>query len=1657
MKRNGWHLKFAVAILMVVMMLTSIAAVTAFAASGGAEQSDIATQEGVETRWYTVNYTPAADGDVAKLDIRVKTAYSSFKDITKEDIKQLKDSLEKYLYDLAFDSIMGSSETEAQPVMLMSERPAQQNIPDIADIDIENLEEFLRTQLSGAEAKEKLDAVMSGDFDTVIQIAIDKYVNEKGYEYDDIQTKVHDVISEAIEIIYEDEPEVIEQKKSEVEQKVVELVEEVEELHEAGESVKISIDDLKTVDAIYVDTNAIFLDGYFKYDAIIDLINELPKPDEIENYTDGEMVLDYDIRAHFIFGNINFKLSVGLLGDCDEVRKVMGILADYVDYGMNPDRSFYFNVSLPEKFADMLIKAIDKLDDDAIKHKVFAALSKNGGDVEALIKGLEFSEVVEILEKIDFEGVLTSEFVSQYVDLSDLTNEEIVEKVKNYENYFNKAKKLALKLIDKLPEGFADKNLFSAYKGEGYFEVNVDKNVNLEKVLSSVSSKYGPLVASFIDKETVNVKATATLQLEKINRVTYMLGDDVYADGFLPAGADVAYFANVTEYNGEAISAWMDEKGNIYTEMPDFDIVLYAWSELKTEVSAGVDATYAPGQEHVITVNPVYYTSGSDVTYTYEWFKDGVSLGVSDKNTLTVSIVKDSGEYTCVVKVVDGNVTKTATSAPITVSIAKAKITFESMKWIYDEVNAPFVYNGTEYSVVLEGIPTGFTVTGYNNNTATNAGSYEASYNFEVNENYEFAEGAVPVGKCAWVIRKAAYDLSGIKFADKTVTYDGNPHGIVIEGTLPDGVSVSYSESQIKAGTYTITATFTVADPVNYEIPAPKTATLTIESPIAPPPEVPTVNNFGYEDENGRLIVDVDVKEGLEEGTEINVKDKTYIYQYIDLSGVLDDGKVGSLGAAYDISFSKDGIVTDVYGKSFTVRLLIPESLKNNDNLMVVHIADSGEYTLMESERDGDYMVFETNHFSIYAIITVSDEADYTLLWILLGVGLGLILIAVIVLLIIKHRKNKKNPEEENTEAPDDKPDDKPETDAAEETVEQAQVEESPEEQTAEKAVTEEAPAVQTVEQTPAEEASAKPVIIANDDDSIIIDGEVIYVRYRSSFTSRLIQSEAPMQDYYTVIKNHILSYKGIKTRTSWNYESFNKGRVQCVKMNVKGKYLALNLALDPKEYNVNKYHFTDMSDNPKYQELPMLLKVRSERSLKYALELIDEVMRKLSIEQGEVPAVDYHMPYESNASLAERGLVKLILPAGVKLDGTAILREANVSEVIGDGTATDTDAAVTSQEEVIAPEEPVTEETVAEEPIVEEPTVQAPAAEEPKAQEPKTEESAVPNLIIGDDDKIVVDGNVVNIRYRSSFESRLIQASAELQDYYTALKNYLLSFKGVKSRTSWNYESFNKGRTQCARLNIKGKTLTINLALTPEAYNINKYHFTDMSDDPKFDKLPMLLKVRSARALKDAIELIDELMKSMDIAQGEVPAVDYHQPYETNRVLAGRGLMKIILPAGVKLDATTVLREENVDTLLDSIKQDGVSVDSPVEAIVKEESVTEAPVIEEPVFVDAKEADELVADEVAEHSIEEIDGHEVRSGKMCEINIDVICENFEDGDVVTLKELQKKRLVSSKAGRVKVLAHGRMTKSLTVVADKFSLQAVKMITLAGGTAKKYN
>ena len=75
--------------------------------------------------------------------------------------------------------------------------------------------------------------------------------------------------------------------------------------------------------------------------------------------------------------------------------------------------------------------------------------------------------------------------------------------------------------------------------------------------------------------------------------------------------------------------------------------------------------------------------------------------------------------------------------------------------------------------------------------------------------------------------------------------------------------------------------------------------------------------------------------------------------------------------------------------------------------------------------------------------------------------------------------------------------------------------------------------------------------------------------------------------------------------------------------------------------------------------------------------------------------------------------------------------------------------------------------------------------------------------------------------------------------------------------------------------------------------------------------------------------------------------------------------------------------------------------------------------------------------------------------GKKAVVNIDTISANFADGDVVDIAALKAKGLVGKKDTQVKILARGYIDKSLTVVADDFSVDAVKMILLADGTAKR--
>ena len=99
---------------------------------------------------------------------------------------------------------------------------------------------------------------------------------------------------------------------------------------------------------------------------------------------------------------------------------------------------------------------------------------------------------------------------------------------------------------------------------------------------------------------------------------------------------------------------------------------------------------------------------------------------------------------------------------------------------------------------------------------------------------------------------------------------------------------------------------------------------------------------------------------------------------------------------------------------------------------------------------------------------------------------------------------------------------------------------------------------------------------------------------------------------------------------------------------------------------------------------------------------------------------------------------------------------------------------------------------------------------------------------------------------------------------------------------------------------------------------------------------------------------------------------------------------------------------------------------------------------------IDAEEADEMISDTLAMKTVNYESGAGV--GKQGIINIGVLDANFEANDVITLDILKEKNLMPKKVGRMKILAHGVLNKPLIIKSESYSIQAIKMIELTGGT-----
>ncbi|MDE7372764.1 MAG: uL15 family ribosomal protein, partial [Clostridia bacterium] len=267
----------------------------------------------------------------------------------------------------------------------------------------------------------------------------------------------------------------------------------------------------------------------------------------------------------------------------------------------------------------------------------------------------------------------------------------------------------------------------------------------------------------------------------------------------------------------------------------------------------------------------------------------------------------------------------------------------------------------------------------------------------------------------------------------------------------------------------------------------------------------------------------------------------------------------------------------------------------------------------------------------------------------------------------------------------------------------------------------------------------------------------------------------------------------------------------------------------------------------------------------------------------------------------------------------------------------------------------------------------------------------------------IEADGTVRKVS--PNFRMRLKESSEKNREWYAAIKNLFCSQKGVTYRVCKRVEKIRYQGNVIAVIGIAKRSIKLWLALKPYEYDARRYHHKDVSDKPRFVDVPLYVRVGSDRALTRAQELILALFQEQS------------------------------------MEARKRYNDRDIQELIFTLKHNRLLTDKRNKQLLAE-------------VMHVHDCD-ILDNETAEKCIEFknvdfIDDHVIEP-----VKLDDIDANFQDGNRVTLDKLRKVGLVSEDCTGYTVTADKRLTKPLIIVANDFTLEAVKLITLTGGRVIK--
>ena len=188
---------------------------------------------------------------------------------------------------------------------------------------------------------------------------------------------------------------------------------------------------------------------------------------------------------------------------------------------------------------------------------------------------------------------------------------------------------------------------------------------------------------------------------------------------------------------------------------------------------------------------------------------------------------------------------------------------------------------------------------------------------------------------------------------------------------------------------------------------------------------------------------------------------------------------------------------------------------------------------------------------------------------------------------------------------------------AYEQPVEE-QEEEKEEEPAEEEPAPVEEPAEEPEEEEPADEEESEE---EDEEEAPVDDGAPVGPsskgkRRRANFETRLKNSEFDLRHKYYDLRDYIKWY-GLRNRISIPGDTFSYKRQRYAFVTIVGKHIRVYLGLDPNDYADSTIP-VEKAEAKKYEDLPCLLRVKSDLSYRRAKKLVDDLMQKIGLEKPD-------------------------------------------------------------------------------------------------------------------------------------------------------------------------------------------------------------------------------------------------------------------------------------------------------------------------------------------------------------------------------------------------------------------------------------------------------